>query len=154
MSLLDFFADQRRQWLQQPTPQAPEYLVGGLVALDQAEAVFRATPLLNAHHQMLLLRQEMDLLRHRLSNEQAQQTLLREQLAKALIKRAKASNRYRVARDFVRKLLHLVQDLTQADRAMLDVMTEILTGILSDLPPEVEPADAPETPTPTLPLPE
>lgn len=49
MSLLSFFANQRRRWFDQLAEYPADYFAGAWAALLQAEVAFRNTPLLNAH---------------------------------------------------------------------------------------------------------
>ena len=53
MSLLSFFANQRRRWFDQLADYTPEYFAGAWAALLQAEVAFRGTPLYNGHVQAL-----------------------------------------------------------------------------------------------------
>ena len=49
MSLLSFFANQRRHWFDQLADYPADYFAGAWAALLQAEVAFKSTPLLNAH---------------------------------------------------------------------------------------------------------
>ncbi|MBF9220640.1 hypothetical protein [Hymenobacter ruricola] len=83
MSLLSFFADQRRRWFNQLADYSAEYFAGAWAALQQAETAFMSTPLGNAHLEAQAARLKVQDTEHRLSNAQKQIEQLRQQLASA-----------------------------------------------------------------------
>lgn len=68
MSLLNFFAQQRKRWQSQPADdQSADYLAGGKTALEQAEAAFKATPLYNVHQRLADAQHELEEVSYQLS---------------------------------------------------------------------------------------
>jgi hypothetical protein len=81
MSLLDFFQRQRWLWQNQPEKQLPEFLVGGLVALDQAEARFKTLEFYNVLHCNQQLEKELAKAKEQLEQQRKQLILVQNKLA-------------------------------------------------------------------------
>ena len=60
MSILTFFAHQRRRWFDKRDDYSAEYFAGAWTALLQAEALFMHLPLHNAHLEAQTLRGELN----------------------------------------------------------------------------------------------
>lgn len=60
MSLLTFFAEQRRYWFHQTKQWPAQYVDGGLSALLKAEVVFTRLPLYNGQFQLIKVQRELD----------------------------------------------------------------------------------------------
>ena len=99
MSLLTFFADQRRRWFDHLTDYSTDYFAGAWAALLQAEVAFRNMPLYNGHRETHKVQLELlkthDLLYQ--ANRQAElarnQVLLAEPHLHAAKKARKDANR-------------------------------------------------------------
>jgi hypothetical protein len=90
MSILTFFATQRRCWFNRMGSYSAEYFAGAWAALLQAETVFKRTPLYNAHLETHTLQRELTLtklevqkLRRQLDNTEPQRIAARNMLKEA-----------------------------------------------------------------------
>ena len=146
MSLLTFFATQRRRWQQAAVPTA-DFQAGGLAALDQAETAFRTLPLHNAHEQNRKLQQELEEVSYELVRARAQLRQLQAALTKvqaAAIEAPKWHQRraYR-ARKTLRKIAEAANHPLMRPDTKLRKIQEVANRFLANLDaeePEVEPA--------------
>ena len=154
MSLLNFLATQRQHWQQQPAKQAPEFLVGGLVALDQAEAAFKATPLYNALYAAHQLSQELEEVSYQLSRVRHELLDVRKQLALAnetLALRPKWGQR---ARRALEKLAQVLEQPATPPELKLTNLHNMLASYRDNAERDMAPKTGPQTPAPPVPLPE
>lgn len=141
MSLLNFFAQQRKRWQSQPADDKPDdYLAGGLAAFDQAEAAFKSTPLYNAHqqaadaqreleemsYQLSLARKEIKSLKSKLASmtQQASEAAMTHQLTSVVKLQRK---RGEIARRAMRRIVAAASDVATHPEARLRKIVEIVT---------------------------
>jgi hypothetical protein len=83
MSILSFFAHQRRRWFDRLTDYPADYFAGAWAALLQAETAFLKTPLANGHLEAHRVRQELEAAQNDLHETRKKLEQAREQLRKA-----------------------------------------------------------------------
>jgi hypothetical protein len=148
VSLLLFFANQRRRWFDQTQELPAEFIDGGWAALLQAEVAFQATPLVNAQLQLHQVQQELDELKttHRLACKQHEQRA--EQLATSIQCQRGNSKAYKLLENRTgrarRRLTQLAEVAAQTDfdpEVRLRYMQELLKQYFlteRDLNPDVK----------------
>lgn len=139
MSMFAFFQTQRQLWLEQPTRQQPEVIVGGMLALDQAEAAFQAqdyyNPTLEAHRlqqeldelQLKLQRQHSELQKQQTANQRQRKQLTELQLQ--LEKRPKWGGR---ARRHLRKLDKVANDPHESPENRFYELVQLIGDFLAE----------------------
>ena len=149
MSLLNFFAQQRKHWRSQSDDKSVENLAGGLAALDQAEVAFKATPIYNAHQQVADVQRELDEVSYQLSlarkeiknlksklgsmTQQASAVVVEQQLvAAAKLHRKRAQTAHKV----LRKVAATAIDLCMRPNTKLLRIVEIVSRFQATLQKE------------------
>lgn len=165
MSLLDFFQSQRWRWQNQPDKQLPDFLVGGLVALDKAEADFKTLPFSNALHDAHHFEQQLNEVSYRLNFQleqarkqlAAQQQRLEEQSQKLQELRQQVEKRPKwgtKARRALQRMTNLLDHpYEQPELTLRDLASEVRLALWHALEEKAALGDA-ETPPPPVPLPE
>ena len=155
MSMFDFFQRQRQLWLNQPTEQSPEYVAGGVAALDQAETAFLVEPQhspTQADHQLQrkldtallkLQRQNTELQKQRSATHRLQKKVT--ELTREQEKRPKWGSR---ARRHLRQLNALANDPQQSAEARLEALTHLIGDFFAQALTEQAAQQATQNPPP------
>ncbi|MGI4875376.1 MAG: hypothetical protein ACRYFX_29840 [Janthinobacterium lividum] len=146
MSLLSFFAQQRRQWFEQASNQPADYQAGGLAALTLAEADFRTLPLYNAQQQATDTQHEMEEVSYQLSRARQRIQHLEAKLA-ATEKQAADAPRWHQrraykARQTLRKIADAANHSAMRPDTKLQRIQELAAGFLANLREQEQAHDA------------
>jgi len=95
MSLLTFFAEQRRRWFNQTKDWPPAHVDGGISALLKAEVAFMALPMYNAHQQAWNVQRELDEVTYKYTQARQLYELRATQLAAAVQERKEQTKAYK-----------------------------------------------------------
>lgn len=161
MSLLNLFSQQRKLWHSQATDRTADYQAGGLAALVQAEAAFKATPIYNVHQQLTETQRELEEVSHQLSMARQNSKVLENKLAymtqrasevvvaQELLDNARLHrNRMRSARRVMHRIVAAAADQSMLPETRLGKIVEIVTRFQAAIHDselergELEPGDA------------
>ena len=133
MSILTFFADQRRRWFDRLGDYTPQYFAGAWAALLQAETAFRHMPLYNSHLETQKLQRELNLTKLELLKlrKEVASTEPQRIAARLLLKEANRVSQYdRRHAALTRRALERMQDVAHREEFEPEVRLRYLQQVI------------------------
>lgn len=133
MSILTFFAQQRRRWFNNRDNYSAEYFAGAWTALLQAEALFMHLPLHNAHLEAQTLLRELNAAKLELQKlrQQVENTEPQRIAARFVLKEASRVSQYdRRQAALTRRALERLQDVAGREEFEPEVRLRYLQQVI------------------------